>query len=287
MLSKVFNGLRILAFVDVVMCAQLLNVKDSLLLSQDWCDIVFEGRNKQYGAYALRRDAGRRYRLVATVLGVVFLVLMAATGVMGYYVYQAVKRTVAEMEEVVKLKPLKNDEIKMVSAGRRAVAKASLNATEQAPEVVDEAVAPSAPIGVAGPEEVSLVEESTIEDKDAFHNTDQKDLPIEGVQLTKTEMVEEMPKFPGGIIALMRFMDENVVYSQSAINRKMEGDVEVAFIVDKDGNVVEVEIIKSLNATLDAAVMAAVKKMPQWQPGTMRGRPTPVKISIPVHFQVK
>lgn len=264
------------------------NVKDSLLQSKEWCDVVFDGRNKKYGAYAIRRDAGRRYRAVAAVLGAVLLVFAVLLGITGYFAYRAIKNTMEEMQEVVHMKSLRDEELKMVSAGRRAVqVQASPEATEAMPEVVEEAVMPSAPIGKKGEEEIELIEEAPVQDKDAFHNTDQKDLPVEGVQLTKIDMVEEMPKFPGGLIALMRFMDENVVYSQTAINRKLEGDVEVAFIIDTEGNVIEPEIIKPLNAALDYAVLAAVKKMPKWKPGTMRGRPTPVRISIPVHFQVK
>lgn len=262
-------------------------LKDSLLFTQEWCDLVFEGRNHEYGAYVLRRDAGRRYRRVAAIVGGVFLVFALLTAVVGYLFYRAMQETIAEVQEVVKLQPLRDNEVKMVSAGRRAVAHAQPDAVSETPEVVEEAVSNNAPIGIKGPDDAVTIVEGSMKDHDTYHNADEEDLPPEGVQLTKTQMVEEMPKFPGGITALMRFMDEHCIYSKAAIKCRLEGDLEVSFIIDVEGNVTEVHIEKGLHPTLEAAVIAAVKKMPKWKPGTKFGRPTPVKISIPVHFQVK
>lgn len=248
---------------------------------------MFEGRNHEYGAYVLRRDAGRRYRRVAMILGSVLLFFAMCGAVVGYFFYRAIQETMAEMQEVVKLQPLRDNELKMVSAGRRAVAQAQPDAVSEMPEIMEEAVSTNAPIGIKGPDDVVNVVEGSMKDHDAFHNADDESLPPEGVQLTKTQMVEEMPKFPGGLTALMRFMDENCIYSKAAINRRLEGDLEVSFIIDVEGNVTEVKIEKPLHPTLDAAAIAAVNRMPKWTPGTKFGRPTPVKISIPVHFQVK
>lgn len=258
-----------------------------MLFSHEWCDLVFEGRNKEYGAYVLRRDAGLRYRRVAVIFASAFLVLAVLASITGYFVYKAIQETIAEVEEVVKLKTLKDPELKNVSVGRRAVANAKPDAVTDTPEVVEEAVTMSAPIGVKGPDDADSNLDSSMTDKDSNHNAADKELPVEGVQLTKTDIVEGMPMFPGGHQALMRFMDEHCVYSSSAIKRKLEGDLEVAFIVDEEGNVIEPEIVKSLHPTLDKAALEAVKQMPKWHPGVLRGKPTCVRISIPVHFQVR
>lgn len=264
-------------------------VKGQSLYSREWCDLVFENRNKEYGAYALRRDAGRRYRLVATVIGSVLLALTVLLAITGFFVYQAVKVKIAEVEEELQqMKPLdKKDEPKAVSAGRRAVKNRTSKATEKAPEMVEEAVVPSAPLGIFGPDDIEIVDAEEMVDKDLKHNTDQQDLPVEGVQLLQTDVVEEMPAFPGGLEALMRFMDDHVIYPQAAINKKLEGDVEVAFIIDKEGNLIEPEIVKKLHPLLDDAVMQAIKKMPKWKPGKSGGKPIVAKVCIPVHFQVR
>lgn len=267
----------------------IYNVKGQDLLSKEWCDLVFEGRNKEYGAYVLRRDTGRRYKRVGTFLAALFLGFFVFAAVSGFFVYQAVTQKIAEVEEELqKMKPLqKEEDVKTVSAGRRAIKNASPKATQKAPELVEEEVESSGPIGVIGPDDIEIVDAEEMEDKDLSHNTNQQDLPIEGVQLQKTEVVEEMPTFPGGLDALMKFMDENVVYSQAAINKKLEGDVEVAFIISPDGTLIEPEIIKKVHPMLDDAVLNAVKRMPKWKPGRVNGRPANVKVCIPVHFQVR
>lgn len=262
-------------------------LKDSLLASKEWCELVFENRNRRYGAYVLRRDAGRRYRRVAAIFGALFLGCALLLGVTGYFFYRALQDTMAEFEEVVKLKSLKDLEVKNVSVGRRAIAHAKPDAVSDVPEVADEAVTTSGEIGVKGPDDGDFVEESGLTDHDPNHHDLDETLPVEGAHLTKTDIVEGMPFFPGGLQALMRFMDEHCEYSASAIRKKLEGDCEVAFIIDEEGNVIEPEIIKPLHPMLDRAVLEAVKAMPKWKPGIYQGRPTCVKMSIPVHFQLK
>lgn len=259
------------------------------LLSKEWCELVFEGRNKAYGAYVLRRDAGLRYRRVAMLLGGLFAVMVIVAGITGYFVYRAVVAKMEEIEqELSQMEPLKKDEIKAVSAGRRAVKGTKEKTTSERPELVENPVTPSLPVGFTLPDDPDAPElGELLPDKDAFHNTDQQDLPVEGVQIVETEKVEEMPQFPGGIDALMKFMDQNVTYSGAAVKKRLEGDVEVAFIIDPEGNLIEPEITQKLNPMLDNAVMTAIRRMPKWKPGKVNGRPSHVKVCIPVHFQIQ
>lgn len=258
-------------------------------MSEEWCEIVFEGRNKKYGAYQLRSETGLRYRRVAMFLGSIFGSILLLAGIAGIFVYRAVVEKMEAIEEELReLKPLEKDEIKAVSAGRRAVKGTKTETTQDSPEVVEERVTPNLPIGVFSPDDIEIEDAHELRnDKDAFHNTDQKDLPIEGAQLIETEKVEEMPIFPGGIDALMKFMDQNITYPGTLIRQKIEGDVEVAFIIAPDGTLTEPEIVKKLHPTLDNAVLNAVRRMPRWKPGKVNGKPDYVKVCIPVHFQVQ
>lgn len=265
-------------------------MSNSPLLSREWCDLVFEGRNKEYGAYVLRKQMGRRYRLVAMIMGTFFLGLAILGGIFGVFLYRAIKRTEVELEHVVKLKPLEAEKgfvIKRLSAGRAAPqVKTTPGASEGVPEVVDRETV-SAPIGVDGPEQETITTPETLVDADPHHNADQLDLPIEGPQLTATEIVEEMPMYPGGLHALMKFLDENVVYSGAAQRRKVEGEVRVSFVVNTDGTISDILVDKSLDSAVDRAVVNAVRRMPKWQPGRSGGLPTPVKITLPVQFRLK
>lgn len=261
-------------------------MKGQVLLSEEWCDIVFEGRNKEYGAYQLRKETGARYRRVAVLLGTVFGAFVLLAGIAGIFIYKAVVDRISEIEEEVKqLKPLEKDSLKAVSAGRRAIKGSKEKTTEQAPEMVEEAEAPALPIGFYISDDPEALDDTFLDmDKDLAHNTDQKDLPVEGIQLVETEKVEEMPKFPGGIDALMKFMDENVIYTGAAQGRRLEGEVLVAFIINPEGFLVEAEIVKRVDPLLDNAVLNAVRKMPKWQPGKVNGKPAAVKVCIPVNF---
>ena len=88
----------------------------------------------------------------------------------------------------------------------------------------------------------------------------------------------------GGVQALMQWMEENIPYPQKLIRSKVQGDMEVTFIVDREGNVGEAKITKSLHPDLDKLVMAAMKRMPKWKPGKKDGRVSIVSVSLPIHF---
>lgn len=266
------------------------SMRDSGLYSRAWCDMVFEGRNRAYGAYVLRKNAGRRYRFALLVVGGAFVVLAILVLITGFFARRAVERVANEMQHVVRMEPLLDPEERYVSMGRRAIPHASPDAVEeQLPEVVDEPVVEQqkAPVGIKGPDDGEHHQEETLKDRAEDHQAADEDLPVEGPQLIPTQAVEEMPVFPGGLQALMRFLDTHCIYSDRAVKNRLEGDVEVSFIIDTEGRVVNPEITKPLHPTLDMAVLKAVKEMPQWKPGTMHGKPTCTRITVPVHFQLK
>lgn len=117
-----------------------------------------------------------------------------------------------------------------------------------------------------------------------------KNIPIEVVQLEGEEIffiVENMPKFPGGDIALRKYIDENVHYPESAKSKKIEGKVWVQFVIGKDGEVEpgSIKVVKSANPLLDAESIRVVKSMPRWEPGTQAGKPMRVSYTVPISFR--
>lgn len=252
--------------------------------------MVFENRNRRYGAYRIRMETGKRYRRVAAVFLIVFLAFLALAGALGFFVYKKVKDVSAEItQEIQHLEPVKarkGFEVKRVSAGRRAVQVATTpGGRNTAPVIVDRRTV-TAPIGIDGPDDSKVIDRSELTDLDVAHNAEQKDLPVEGPQLTATEVVEEMPQYPGGVPALMKFLDENIVYSGAAQRLKLEGTAEVSFIVQPDGSITDIEMTKTLQPMLDRAVTTGIRRMPKWKPGRRGGIATPVRVTIPVHFQL-
>lgn len=98
------------------------------------------------------------------------------------------------------------------------------------------------------------------------------------------EVVEEMPQFPGGLKALMVWLDKNIVYPPICVRNKVQGRVEVSFYVDSAGNVREPKITKSLHPLLDQEALLTVRRMPRWTPGKSHGKFTTVRVTIPIVF---
>ena len=100
------------------------------------------------------------------------------------------------------------------------------------------------------------------------------------------DVTDEMPKFPGGDEALMKFMHESIKYPAEAEKAGKQGRVVVQFIVNADGSVVEPKVIRSVDSALDAEAIRVVKAMPKWQPGKQWGHAVRVKFTLPVTFKL-
>lgn len=101
------------------------------------------------------------------------------------------------------------------------------------------------------------------------------------------EMVDQMPVYPGGMEALMKYMSSNLVYPKDAEKKKLEGKSLIGFIVEKDGSITDVKVVQSSISEFDAEAMRVVKGMPKWKPGKNGNTPVRVQFNIPVWFRLK
>lgn len=99
-------------------------------------------------------------------------------------------------------------------------------------------------------------------------------------------VADEMPSFPGEMKALYETIGKNLRYPETAKEKGIEGKVLVKFIIDKEGNVVNPVIVRSVDAALDKAALDAVKKLPKFKPGKIGGKPVNVWYSIPIAFKI-
>ena len=100
------------------------------------------------------------------------------------------------------------------------------------------------------------------------------------------EVVEQMPTFPGGDAALMKYLSENVKYPALAIKAQEQGRVVVSFTVEKDGAISDVKVARSVTPSLDAEAVRVVKAMPKWTPGKQGGQLVRVRYNVPVSFKL-
>ena len=101
------------------------------------------------------------------------------------------------------------------------------------------------------------------------------------------QVVEKMPSFPGGDAALFKFLGDNVKYPVIAQENGVQGRVICQFVVNRDGSIVDVEVVRSVDPSLDKEAIRVIKSMPKWSPGQQRGKPVRVKYTLPVNFKLQ
>jgi len=100
------------------------------------------------------------------------------------------------------------------------------------------------------------------------------------------QVVEEMPEFPGGMEALLKYLGTNIKYPTIAQEQGIQGRSIIEFVVNKDGSIVDPNVIKSLDPSCDKEALRVIKAMPKWKPGKQRGKPVRVKYTVPVQFRL-
>ena len=101
------------------------------------------------------------------------------------------------------------------------------------------------------------------------------------------EKAEVMPEFPGGDQAMMQFVADNVKYPQEAIDKEISGRVMVGFVVEKDGSISDVKVVKGIGGGCDEEAVRVVKAMPKWKPGMDKGKPVRVSYMMPFSFKLQ
>ena len=138
------------------------------------------------------------------------------------------------------------------------------------------------------PEIIEIVEDEVeIENEVEIEETDTDEDEIVEIEEDDEEffmVVENMPEFPGGDLGLMKFIQKNVRYPAIAKEYNITGKVYVSFIVDKQGSVTNVKIVRGVDKNLDAEALRVVSLLPKYKPGKQRGKPVRVMFTIPINF---
>ena len=113
-------------------------------------------------------------------------------------------------------------------------------------------------------------------------------VPTDSVAKDEVFMVaEQMPEFPGGMKELLKFLQDNLKYPESAMKNNLQGRVIVQFVVEKDGTPTEFNVVRSVDPDLDAEALRVLQTMPKWKPGMQRGEVVRVKFTVPVSFKLQ
>jgi protein TonB len=100
-------------------------------------------------------------------------------------------------------------------------------------------------------------------------------------------VVEEQPEFPGGQAALMKFLSDNIRYPVIAQENGIQGRVICSFVVEKDGSITDVQVVRGVDPSLDKEAVRVIQSMPKWKPGKQRGKPVRVRFTLPIVFRLQ
>ena len=101
------------------------------------------------------------------------------------------------------------------------------------------------------------------------------------------DVVEKMPEYPGGQAALFEYLSTNVKYPADADKQKIQGRVLVTFVVNTDGSITDIEVVKKAFPSLDAEAVRVISGMPKWIPGEQKGQKVRVKYTVPLSFNLR
>ena len=272
------------------------------LISSDWVDLVFEGRNKAYGAYRLRKSTTKRNILAMVAVVLLLIVAFIILTVKNFVDEQRAKVAMTQVAELTNYKqPEKKAEVKQKKV-------------EVEPERVVERVKSSikftAPV-IKKDEEVKPDEELKTQDelmstKTAIGTFDVKGNDDANGEILKAkeviaepeppkheeenkvfDIVEQQPLFPGGPAALLKYLSENTKYPVVAQENGVQGRVTVQFVVEKDGSISDVHVLRGVDPSLDKEAVRVVKSMPRWTPGKQNGITVRVNYRVPVLFRLQ
>ena len=163
--------------------------------------------------------------------------------------------------------------------------------TEMMPIFRNEEPEPKKPVPMKLSDVIVITDDVEIEDVDIefpdYEDVDIYDFKVKEEELeddTPFIMVEEMPEFPGGQRALLGFVAENVKYPVVCVENNIQGKVYVSFVIDKTGEVIDVQVARSPHESLSKEAVRVVESMPRWTPGKQRNKAVKVAFTIPVNF---
>lgn len=240
-------------------------------------EIIFENRNKEYGAYDLRK----RYDSTTTVSilsGVGLYVLLTALFSFSSEKGEAFKGNEAFIIELTE--PITPEPVQPVPQPPEALTKAIQNLAP----VVSTDTADITNLPLTAEELVQTTKDGTVNDTSIYvEPTD----PVTPVYNEPKIFVEEMPEYPGGIPELMKFISENISYPEDAITNNIQGRVILRFVVNTDGSVDRIQILRGIDTSLDNEAVRVVSTLPKFKPGKQQGVPVPVWFSLPVLFRLQ
>lgn len=275
--------------------------KDINLTSEKWIDLIFEGKNKNYGAYTLRKNSPKRHTFAFIV--VMIAAALTVLGAMGLKSINDAREARESMTQVSALSNIELDkpevpeenQVKKFEAPPPVELKSTIQFTapvikkdeevpeEQTMKSQEELVKSDVQISIAdvkGTNEETGVDIATLQEHKVIVQEDVKEEKI-------FEIVEQPPSFPGGEAAMYEWLGKNIQYPVIAQENNIQGRVTCQFVVGRNGEIEDVRVVRGVDASLDKEAVRVIRSMPKWIPGKQGGNAVKVRYTLPVQFKLQ
>jgi len=256
------------------------------IFDNNWVDLVFQGRNHEYGAYVLRKKSDE-YTVKGIVFAIIFFTLTISAPVIINYIEGLVPKKVKDttaVEVVLDTPPVDKDQPPPPPPPEPPPLKSTIKFPP--PEIKPDEQVKDDPIAA----------QEEMKDKEAGAKTEEGN--PNGVDLSLVSgndvgdvqeivtFAEQMPEFEGGDDARISFLQKNLNYPPLARENSIEARVQIQFVVGLDGKISEVTPLTKKGWGLEEEAVRVVKMMPSWKPGKQNGKTVPVRFSIPIVFKL-
>lgn len=262
------------------------------LFNKEWLDVVFDKKNKSYGAYELRKSNGSNTSKALFIASTVFILLFLTPKIISLIKGQMPEEKVEKQVEVVMAPPPpvdpktpppppveppppKTDQVKFPPP----IVKPDNQVRDEEPPQIEQLKAadpgqktvqgdPGADIVVVGPVGEGPKQAAVVEDTKVYDFVS----------------IETQPSYPGGMDKFYSYVGKSVKYPAMAAENNIQGKVYLSFVVEKDGRLTDIKVERKLGGGTDEEAIRVLKASPRWTPGIQNGKPVRVKFNIPISF---
>ncbi|MFN4146034.1 MAG: energy transducer TonB [Runella sp.] len=260
-------------------------------------DIIFENRNKAYGAYDLRKAYRPTLTKATAIGGALFLLAMLSPALISLIPKEEQQLNMSEID-LMKIPPPPIDPNEPPPPPPPPIEMPKVATVRFLPPEVkqDEKVPEESPPPVVEELQKAVISNKTQEGDENAAETivaptelapvkeEVKVVEAAPVEDQIFQVVEQQPEFPGGMSALMQYLSKNIKYPAAASRANVSGKVFLTFVVNTDGSIQDVQVLKGLGFGCDEEAQRVIKGMPKWKPGKQSGRNVRVKYNLPVSF---
>lgn len=266
------------------------------IYSDEWCEMVFEDKNHQYGAYVLRKDSPKRH-LKSIIIAVVFFTLAVSSPVILKTLLPKTKEKMVEVTSLTNVKMENNkkkDENKVLDEPPPPPLKSSIKFVPPVIKPDDEVSDEDQPKTQAELNESKVnISVATVKGTDEENGVDvselnkNQEIAGDGEVEKPFLVVEQPPDFPGGDEERVKFLQQNVKFPTMAREAGIQGTVFVTFVVSRSGKISNVKVLRGIGGGCDEEAIRVMKMMPDWKPGKQNGQAVPVQFNMPIKFTLQ